>query len=138
MKFHQDGLISRPSNNRFPVVDFVFSCADNGPIISFQCTWQNRHPLTVRALYDLRINHMEIDDGRQLNIYIVSPGKEQKYASLTKTNFLEGSLDAALQFTKSIVVPATRLQQMWQSTKIWVLCPQTSWQEMIADWLKDN
>ena len=140
--FNQADLTIAPTNTRFPVVDFVYSFTGNGPIVCFQCTWQSRHPFTVRALYDLRINHMKIGDDQIVNIYIVCPSKDNMlatlYASLTKDDFLQGSLDTDLQFTKAVKVPSLRLKAMWNSTNIWVLSPHTTWQAYITEWLSKH
>jgi hypothetical protein len=138
--FTQPGLIIAPSNAIFPVVDFVLSWPEQGaPVVSFQCTWQNRHPFTVRALYDLRNNHMKVGDDQIVNIYIVCPSKDNwladAYATRSKDDFLQGSRDVDLQFTKAVKVPFSRLQKMWTSTNIFVLKPRTSWEACIKHWL---
>lgn len=138
----QPSLTIAPTNTRFPVVDFVFSLIGNGPIVSFQCTWQSRHPLTIRALYDLRIRHLNIADDEIVNICIVCPSKDgmlaASYASMTKDDFLQGSLRTDLQFSKAVKVPSSRLQAMWNSTNFWVVSPQMTWQDSITKWLSEH
>ena len=142
MNFSQAALTIAPTNTRFPVVDFVFSSTGNGPIVSFQCTWQSRHPVTVWALYDLRINHLKIGDDQIVNIYVVCPSKDNmlaaSYASLMKDDFLQGSLDTDLQFAKVVKVPSLRLQAMWSSTNIWAVSPQMTWQDYITKWFSEH
>jgi hypothetical protein len=141
--FKQANLIIAPTNARFPVVDFVLSCPEIGAVVSsFQCTWQSRHAFSVRALYGLRINHMQVRDDQIVNIYIVCPSKDNTltnvYASLSKEDFLQGVLDTDLKFTQAINVPFSRLQAMWRSTNILVLSQKTTWQDYISDWLSKH
>ena len=141
----QADLIIGPTNTNFPVIDFVLSCpekTEKAPVFSFQCTWQRRHPFQARELYDLRNNHMQVEDDQIVNIYIVCPSEKNalanSYASMPKEKFLQGSLDADLKFTKAVTVPSWRLQAMWSSTNIWVLSPKKTWQECVTNWLSEN
>ena len=57
--FTESNLILAPTNVRFPVIDFLCSLLGSKlPVLSFQCTWQDRHPFAVRALHDLRRQHL--------------------------------------------------------------------------------
>jgi hypothetical protein len=138
--FMQDGLIIGPSKSTFPVVDFVLSCpGKKAPVVAFQCTWQSYHPFSVRALCDLRIKHLEVEDDQKIDIYIVCPSTSdalaEAYACRSKEDFLRGSLEVDFQFTKAEKVLSSRLQEMWKSTNIFVLKPSTSWEAHIKNWL---
>ena len=149
--FHQPNMIIAPSNKRFPVVDFVFSWPHAGqpqrgqpqkgpPIVSFQCTWQTSHPFTVRALYDLRENHLAAADDQIVEIYIVSPMESAINANLSRqiSDFLEGSLNMNLEYSRGTTVLASRLQTMWSNTLIFVIRPASSWQEHIRNYLSNH
>lgn len=134
--FMQPNLILAPTNLRFPAIDFICSWSDsNLPVLSFQCTWQDRHPFTVRALYDLRRQHLKIGDDKNLEIYFVTPGKESAYVLKQKDDFLDGSVDVDLRFSKAVTVPAAQLRAMWDSTTILVVSPSQSWKNSIEKWL---
>jgi hypothetical protein len=136
----QVNLIVAPHSTLFPVVDFVFSRPDSDqPMIAFQCTWRKRHPFTVRALYDLRNHHLEIGMDQTLDIYIVAPAKEDMYAKRKKADFLIGSLDIELSFSKNIKpVSPKDLQRMWENTRIHVLYPNDSWTKYITQCLQNQ
>jgi hypothetical protein len=134
--FTQSNLILAPTNMRFPVIDFLCSLLDSKlPVLSFQCTWQDRHPFTVRALYDLRCQHLKIGDDKKLEIYLVTPGKESTYVLKQKDDFLDGSVDVDLRFSKTVTVPAAQLRAMWDNTTIFVVSPSQSWKNSIEKWL---
>ena len=137
--FSQPGVIIAPTKVSFPVIDFLCSLSDvNGPVVSFQCTWQSSHPFTVRALYDLRCNHMKVGDDQIVEIYLVTPGKENAYVLKSKEVFLDGLLDVDLKFTKKLTVPASRLSRMWKNTRILVVKPKDSWETSIQAWLDSH
>ena len=137
--FSQSGVIIAPTKVSFPVIDFLCSLSDvNGPVVSFQCTWQPSHPFTVRALYDLRCNHMKVGDDQIVEIYLVTPGKENAYVLKQKNDFLDGLLDVDLKFTKKLTVPASRLSTMWENTRILVVKPRDSWERSIQAWLASH
>lgn len=196
-RFKQPDLIIAPSNMRYPVGDFLFSCPDvdssstkpasgkqasggqvpsgggqlsggklpssigkptplgcrpqnntgqtsvsssDSPVVIFQCTWQLSHQYTVRALYDLRGEHLKIEDDRVLEIYIVSPDDEANcgYRSKQKDEFLSGDLNVDLKFTASKTISRDRLRSMWNSTRVFVFCPETSWQGIIEDFISKS
>ena len=137
--FSQREVIIAPSRVSFPVIDFLCSLPDAcGPVVSFQCTWQPNHPFTVRALYDLRCNHMKIGDDQIVEIYLVTPGKEDACVSKQKNDFLDGPLDVDLKFTKTLAVPASRLSTMWENTRILFVRPRNSWEKSIQAWLDSH
>jgi hypothetical protein len=142
----QPSLIIGPTKTRFPVIDFVLSCPGKcAPVVAFQYTRQQTSRrqcyCSVRALYDLRSNHLHVQDDHIFNIYIVCPSTDNnmlaaRYASRSKEEFLEGSLNFDLHFdTKTIQVPCRRRKQMWSSTNTFVLGPTSTWQEYITDYL---
>ena len=134
--FTQSNLILAPTNLRFPGIDFLCSLLGSKfPVLSFQCTWQARHPFTVRALYDLRRQHLKISDDKKLEIYLVTPGKESTYVSKQKDDFLDGSVDVDLRFSKTVTVPTAQLRAMWDNTTIFVVRPSQSWKNSIGEWL---
>ena len=202
-RFKQPDLIIAPSNMRYPVGDFLFSCPDvdssstkpvsdkqasgrqvpsgggqlsggkllssigkptplggrpqkktgqtsvsnsgqhpsgDSPVVMFQCTWQLSHPYTVRALYDLRGEHLNIEDDRILEIYIVAPDDEanQGYRLKQKDDFLSGDLNVDLKFTASKTISRHRLRSMWNNTRVFLLCPETSWQGIIEDFISKS
>ena len=135
----QPDMIIAPTRTNFPLVDFLCTSSDmSRPIIAFQCTWNTTHPMTVRALYDLRCEQMKIPDTQILTIYLASPDNEENYKSKDKMQFLEGSLDVDLQWTRGKLIPAATLKTLWGSTRIHVLRPLKSWQETIRVWLAEN
>lgn len=85
---------------------------------------------------------MKVKDDQIVNIYIVCPSEKNvlanTYASLSKEDFLKGSLDADLKFTKAVKVPSCRLQAMWSSTNIWVISPTKTWEDCVTDWLSTH
>ncbi|CAB9507671.1 crinkler (CRN) family protein [Seminavis robusta] len=65
-------------NTNFPLADIVFSqpsLDETHNVIQF--TWQESHPFTVRALYELRVRRLQIADTVAVNVYVVSPEREE-------------------------------------------------------------
>ena len=81
---------------------------------------------------------MQIADNQIVEIYIVTPGNENLYEFKRKEDFLDGSLYMDLYFTKTVMVPSSRLREMWKNTKILVLRPRESWRKSIEMWLNDQ
>ena len=124
-----------PTDPSFPVADIVVSSWGQDSVYTFQCTWQERHPFTVRALYELRNEKLKVEHTKRVVIFFVVPQLEDLYAKRKEDAFLQGSLDVPLLYNKRVEVPPTDLRQMWSNTKVYVLRPSSSWQEMISTWL---
>ena len=78
---------------------------------------------------------MKISDDKKLEIYLVTPGKESTYVSKQKDDFLDGSVDVDLRFSKTVTVPTAQLRAMWDNTTIFVVRPSQSWKNSIGEWL---
>mmetsp|Transcript_722 Transcript_722/g.1430 ORF Transcript_722/g.1430 Transcript_722/m.1430 type:complete len:573 (-) Transcript_722:187-1905(-) len=116
------------TNPNFPLADIVFSAPPPAAVIdSFQVSWRDSHPFTVRALYMLRHIHLGIADTVQLRVFFVVPNKEDTYAARPKQRFLNGNIQKDLDYSNNVKIPSSRLQLMWQNTKIFVLKPNISW-----------
>ena len=124
-----------PMHPSFPVVDMIYSNFGAGPVTAFQCTWQDTHPFSVRALYDLRCRRLKVPDEQKVHIIYIVPNKEQLYADRGEDAFLVGSIQDPLKFSKRKSVEANVLQTMWENTEVYVLAPVKPWQEMIGEWL---
>eukprot|EP00529_Nitzschia_sp_RCC80_P011272 CAMPEP_0113466986 /NCGR_PEP_ID=MMETSP0014_2-20120614/14572_1 /TAXON_ID=2857 /ORGANISM="Nitzschia sp." /LENGTH=619 /DNA_ID=CAMNT_0000359261 /DNA_START=106 /DNA_END=1962 /DNA_ORIENTATION=- /assembly_acc=CAM_ASM_000159 len=123
-----------PGHTSFPVVDMIYSNYGAGPVHAFQCTWQDTHPFTVRALYDLRCRRLKVPNEQKVHIIFIVPNKEQLYAARGKDSFLVGSIQDPLKFNMRQSVAANDLHTMWENTEVYVLSPVNPWQEMIGDW----
>ena len=91
----------------------LVTCPDiSDPIVVVQFTWQLPHPFTVRALYDLRVNH----HNHIVNVYVISPGQEVQYTQKAESDFLIGLIDKPFQWstTTPLVAPAD-LHVMWKN-----------------------
>lgn len=135
-KLRRANTILVPSSTNFPVCDIIFSNPNVAqPIVVVQFTWQETHPFSVRAMYDLRVNHLKIADDAFLRVYVISPGKEEKYATMGKQLFLKGypeSLNSLLKFTNAIQVPPQQIQRMWQHTEVHVMRPKGQWKDILG------
>ena len=134
----ESDLIIAPTKINFPLIDFLFSLSSTDtsvPVVAFKCTWDRKKPFTVRALYDLRCNQMNIPDDQILNIYLITPEKDKLYASRAKSDLLAGSLDADLRWGKDKRVPASKLKTLWENTRIHVLRP-INWLDIIRAWVE--
>ena len=79
----------------------------------------------------LREIHLKIADAVRIQVFFVTPQKEEKYAATSKQSFLEGDVGHDLKYTKRITISSARLEEMWQKTEICVLKPQASWIETL-------
>jgi hypothetical protein len=129
--------IIKSSNSNFPAVDIVFSVGsipdDGTRIDAIQFSWQPSHPITLRALYDLRVNHLRIDNKRTVRILFMVPNNELVYASRDKSSFLKGNADVDLRYSAQLIVPSADLHIMWQNTQVFVVKPIKGWQIVLAD-----
>ena len=124
------------TNPNFPLGDIVFTPNSlSGPIDVVQFTWQTCHPFTVRALYDLRVNRLKIGHEVHVKVYIISPGKEDRYAGMQKTDFLKGSLTVPFKWSvHTEPVQPSDLLAMWNSTEVRVIRPlNTDWKTLIGN-----
>lgn len=116
------------TNDNLPLADIVFSQpSPTNSIRMVQVTWQRTHSFTVRALYMLRENYLRIRDTVPIEVYFVTPQKEDVYYGYLKHSFLIGNVDVDFQYTKQIRVPSARLQLMWQNTEVFLLRPTQPW-----------
>ena len=110
----------------------LVTCPDiSDPIVVVQFTWQLPHPFTVRALYDLRVNH----HNHIVNVYVISPGQEVQYTQKAESDFLIGLIDKPFQWstTTPLVAPAD-LHVMWKNKQVHVIRPKTPWENLISEW----
>ena len=129
-------LVSTISN--FPLGDIVFTPNDRaGPIDVVQFTWQPSHPFTIRALYDLRKRRLKVDHSVVVKLYIISPGMEDKYAGMSKTVFLKGSLEEPFQWSANTEpLQPGHLQEMWNNTQVHVIRPDQDWKIMLENYIR--
>jgi hypothetical protein len=74
---------------------------------------------------------MGIPDDQILEIYMICPKEEERYASMEKQSFLKGSIPDSLKVSNRAIVNSDQLEAMWNHTKIFVLRPKTSWEEQL-------
>ena len=127
-----------PTNTCFPVADMVYSDWGSAPAVVFQCTWQPSHPFTIRALYELRAKHLQVDASKLVMIIMIVPDQEVIYADKPEADFLLGDLSQPLYYTKSQTVSAEELTNMWANTEVHILRPKVAWKTIIGTWLENN
>ena len=119
----------------------LVTCQDiSDPIVVVQFTWQLPHPFTVRALYDLRVNHLKVGHTHPVKVYvIISPSQEVQYSQKAESDFLIGLIDKPFQWsmTSPVVAPAD-LHVMWNNTQVHVIHSKTPWKNMVSDWLQNS
>lgn len=123
----------------FPLSDIIFSrpTATN-PVDVVQFTWQVSRPFTIRALYDLRVNRLQVSHEVCIKVCIMSPGIEADYARLQENDFLKGSLDKPFEWSKTTaVVEPQDLLTMWNSTQVHVIRPKTSWRTLLRNYMSN-
>ena len=104
-----------------------------------QFTWQEYHPFTVRALYDLRVRRLGIADTVAVNVYLISPEKEEKYGTMQKDAFLTGSLTIPFRWSKNgAAKPPAELVTMWNNTHLYVLKPKLAWRDLLELILRES
>ena len=126
------------TNRTFPIGDIIFTpTALTGPIDVVQFTWQPSHPFTIRALYDLRVNRLQVGHGVCVKVYIISPDQESDYASMNKIKFLKGSLGEPFKWSpNTAVVQPDVLLTMWNSTQVHVIRPVEDWKSLLGEYIK--
>lgn len=134
----QQGKVLVPTNTSFPVADMLFSDQNWGrnPVCTFQCTWVETHPFTVRALYQLREKKLQVLHDVRVLIYFIVPNKEEDYAKRQDVDFLKGSVHQPLEYKRNEIVAPQVLQQMWSNTEVHILRPKEGWLKIIGEWLK--
>jgi hypothetical protein len=103
----------------------------NAIIDVVQVTWQQVHPFTLRALYMLRARYLNIADSAPIRVFYVAPNLEDEYAMRVRSDFLIGDLHQPLRYSSTEIIPAGRLQLMYQNTSIFVLKPEQGWHETL-------
>mmetsp|Transcript_54050 Transcript_54050/g.131210 ORF Transcript_54050/g.131210 Transcript_54050/m.131210 type:complete len:321 (+) Transcript_54050:1287-2249(+) len=138
-RLRQPGRILVSVNTNFPLADIVFSQPtknDAHDVIQF--TWQQSHPFTVRALYDLRVRRLQVADTVAVNVYVVSPEKEEDYQKMNEDTFLIGRLDVPFKWSRNSAAKApAELQTMWYSTNLYVLKPELTWKTLLGNVLQE-
>ena len=126
-------------NTNFPLADIVFSQPSQDETHNvIQFTWQESHPFTVRALYELRVRRLQIADTVAVNVYVVSPEREEQYATMQEDAFLTGSLNVPFRWSKNgATKPPAELVTMWNNTHIYVLKPELAWKAMMEQVLRE-
>jgi len=131
------GHILVPIDTNFPLCDIVFTPSSlRDPIDVVQFTWQPSHPFTIRALYDLRVNRLDVEHDRCVKVYIVSPGKEEAYIKKKKIKFLKGSLDSVFKWSKNTgSVQPDVIKTMWENTQVHVIRPVEDWKTVLGNYI---
>merc|ERR1719343_1739927 len=125
------------TNTNFPLGDIIFTPKNlAGPIDVVQFTWQPSHPFTIRAMYDLRVNRLKVGHNVCVKLYIISPGKEDGYAGMSKIDFLKGSLSETFKWspTTAALQPDV-LQAMWNCTQVHVIRPLQDWKILLENYI---
>jgi hypothetical protein len=135
-KIAEANKIFQSSDEQLPAADIILSApvSTKAEVDAVQTTWQEAHPFSLRALYDLRVKRMQIKETCQLNLYFAVPNRSEEYLTRIRSNFLtKGSTVAnPLQLTTKETVPAAYLRTMWANTTMHVLRPKDGWKDAVA------
>ena len=77
-------------------------------------------------------------DSKKVHILFIVPKQEYSYVGMAEEDFLNGTVDQALLYSKKETVPAKVLQEMWSNTEVHILRPGKDWLKMIGDWILAN
>eukprot|EP00978_Attheya_sp_CCMP212_P039940 scaffold212763_cov51-Attheya_sp.AAC.1 len=135
-KIAEANKIFQSSDEQLPSADIILSApvSTKAEVDAVQTTWQEAHPFSLRALYDLRVKRMQIEETCQLNLYFAVPNWSEEYLTRIRSKFLaKGSTVAnPLQWTTKETVSAAYLRTMWANTTLHVLRPKDGWKHAVA------